>query len=211
MLSASEANRRYFEAAYRTGIHGWGVEAPSEYAVASLDALTASIPGGTVLDIGCGEGRHAIAAAAMGFRVTAIDYEPLAIQRARWFAKAAGAKGITFRRASVFELPFKASAFDAVLDYGCLHHQRKRDWPTYQANILRALKPRGFYILSVFSPRFRLFRAGTQHWHVAQGAYRRCFTRQDLDDFLGGDFDIITMSEEKGDRGGFWHLLVQRI
>lgn len=209
MVSASDANRRYFHEAYRTGVHGWAAEAPCEYAVACLERLKRLVPGGRLLDLGCGEGRHALAAARMGFQVTAVDYEPLALKRARRRARQDGVTGVTFREANALALPFAASRFDAVLDYGCLHHQRKSDWKAYKANVLRVLKPGGFYIASVFSPRFRLFRPGARRWHIACGAYRRCFTRQDLAAFLGADFEVLEISEETGDDGGFWRVLAQ--
>ena len=66
--SAAEADRRYFRQAYRNGRHGWGVEEPSSYAVEFLGRLKGIIPGGRLLDIGCGEGRHAIIAAKLGLQ-----------------------------------------------------------------------------------------------------------------------------------------------
>jgi 2-polyprenyl-3-methyl-5-hydroxy-6-metoxy-1,4-benzoquinol methylase len=63
MLSAARANRYYFRQAYRTGQHGWEVTKPSPYALKSLRFVKCKIPGGRLLDIGCGEGRHSIAAA----------------------------------------------------------------------------------------------------------------------------------------------------
>ena len=209
MLSARKANRQYFREAYRTGIHGWAVDEPSPYAVDFLKRLRRQVPGGKLLDVGCGEGRHSFAAARLGFEVTAIDYEPLALKRVRQFARTQNVGQITVRWADVFSLPFRAS-FDIVLDYGCLHHQRKCDWRAYKASIVRVLRPRGYYVLSVFSPRFRFFRKSRRPWHIARGAYRRCFTREDLAELLGQDFDIIEMSEERGKDGGFWHALLQR-
>ena len=209
MLSAEKANRRYFRQAYRTGRHGWSVERPSRYAVGFLRWLKRRIPGGSLLDVGCGEGRHAIAAARLGFNVTAVDYEPLALKRARQFAKAGKVEGIIFRKADVLRVPFGCS-FDVVLDYGCLHHQPKRDWPAYKAAILRALKPGGFYVLSVFSSRFGLFKRGGRAWHIAQGAYRRFFTTSDIAALFGRDFDILKLTEEKGNQRGFWHVLMRR-
>jgi ubiquinone/menaquinone biosynthesis C-methylase UbiE len=209
MLSAREANRSYFREAYRTGEHGWGAKEPSAYAVAFLEQVKQIVPGGKLLDVGCGEGRHSFAAAGLGFEVTAIDYEPLALRRARQFAKAEGITGVRFREADVFRLPLSESSFDVVVDYGCLHHQRKGDWPAYMASILRVLKAGGFYVLSVFSPRFRFFRGSRRRWHIAYGAYRRCFTRREIVELFREDFEVMEITEERGKEGGFWHVLMR--
>jgi SAM-dependent methyltransferase len=207
--SAGKANRRYFRDAYRTGRHGWGVDEPSPYAVAFLRRLKRMVPNGRLLDIGCGEGRHAIAASRLGFVVTAVDLEPLALRRARRFAEDKGARGIVFRRADVLRMPAPAMPFDVVLDYGCLHHQKKSDWAAYRAGVLRVLSPGGFFILSVFSPKFSLFRGRSKNWHIAQGAYRRCFTRKDILGLFGREFQVLEMIEENGGHG-FWHVLFRR-
>ena len=209
-LSADEANRRYFRTAYRNGQHGWGIDKPSPFALAYLARLTHRIPGGKLLDLGCGEGRHAIAAAQAGFRAVGIDYEPLALERARSFARAAQIKNITFRLADIFSLPFPSSSFDIVLDYGCLHHQRKSDWPGYKTSVLHVLKRHGFFVLSVFSPRFRMFEGSKRPWHIAHGAYRRCFTRKDILDLFNSDFELLEITEQLGAGGGFWHAFMER-
>jgi len=210
MLTAQDANRKYFREAYRTGEHGWPEEKSSPYAVDYLKRVRPLVPGGELLDIGCGEGRHAFAAARLGFKVTAIDYEPLALQRARRFAKNKKIEGITFQKADVYRMPFPDSYFDVILDYGCFHHQRKSDWPAYRRSILRVLKPEGYYILSVFSPKFYLFRGSRRRWHIAYGAYRRCFTPKEIEKLFGGDFEIVSMTEERGRGGGFWHVLMKK-
>ena len=74
--------------------------------MAFLRRLRRAIPGGRLLDVGCGEGRHAIAAAKLGFRVVAIDYEPLALRRARRFAKAGNVRGVAFRLADILRAAF---------------------------------------------------------------------------------------------------------
>jgi ubiquinone/menaquinone biosynthesis C-methylase UbiE len=210
MVSAREANRRYFREAYRGGEHGWAVDVPSPYAVRFLRRLKQILPHGKLLDIGCGEGRHSVAAARLGFRVTAIDYEALALKCARRAAKAKETAGITFRKADVFSLPFPEASFDIILDYGCLHHQRKTDWPEYKASILRVLKAGGFYVLSVFSPDFHLFAGSRRNWHIAYGAYRRCFTRNEIIRLYGSDFQVVELVEQGGKDGGFWHALLRR-
>ena len=210
MLSAQQANRRYFRQAYRSGQHGWAVEEPSAYAVAFLKRLKRQVPSGKLLDLGCGEGRHAILAAKLGFRVTAIDYEPLALKAARHFAQLKQVRRIAFRKADVFSLPFRTSSFDIILDYGCLHHQRTVAWPAYKASILRLLKSDGFYILSVFSRRFRLFRGSRRRWHIAYGAYRRWFSKREIHEMFAGNFELLDMCEQRGRGGGFWHVLMKK-
>jgi SAM-dependent methyltransferase len=209
-LTAEKVNRGYFRDAYRTGRHGWGVEEPSPYAVRFLKRLRRIVPRGQLVDIGCGEGRHAIAASELGFRVTAVDYEPLALKRARRFATEKGATGVVFRKADVLRLPVQKPPFDIVLDYGCLHHQRKIDWPAYKASVLRVLAPDGFFILSVFSPKFPLFHGRRRKWHIARGSYRRCFTRGDILRLFGREFEPLEIIEENGGRHGFWHVLFRR-
>ena len=210
MLSAAEANRQYFRKAYCTGKHGWAVENPSPFAAKFLNRLKQIVPGGRLLDIGCGEGRHAIVASRLGFKVTAVDYEPSALKRARRIAKDGGVQGIIFRVANVLCFPRPETVFDIVLDYGCLHHQRKVDWPAYKASVLRVLSPNGFFILSVFSPKFSLFHGSKKNWHIAQDAYRRYFTRRDILKLFGREFEVLEMIEENGGQHGFWHVLFRR-
>jgi len=210
MIPAEEANRRYFRRAYSTGRHGWEADKPSRYALALLEKIRKHVPKGTLLDLGCGEGRHSIAAAGLGFKVVGVDYEPLALKRAKKATKKAGVTGISFRKADVFDLPYPGSTFDVVLDYGCLHHQKKADWAVYRAGILKVMKRHAFLVLSVFSPRFRMFSGSQRKWHIAQGAYRRCFTRGDITSLFGSDFDILEIFEQKGHGGGFWHTLMKR-
>jgi len=210
MLTADQANRRYFREAYRSGLHGWAVEEPSAYAVHFLKRVQGLVAGGRLLDVGCGEGRHSIAAAQLGFRVVGVDYERLALKRARRFASRKGVMGITFREGNLFDLPFPEASFDVVLDYGCLHHQRKGDWPAYKAAVLRVLRPEGFFVLSTFSRHFHMFRGSRRSWHIAHGAYRRCFSRKEIVGLFAREFAIMEIAEEREEVRGFWHVLMQR-
>jgi SAM-dependent methyltransferase len=211
MRSASEENRRYFRQAYETGRHGWEAREPSPYVAAALALAARQTGGRRLLDLGCGEGRHSLLAARMGFAPTGVDFEPLAIRRARAAAGEAGlAARIHWLVADVLALPFLSAAFDLVLDYGCLHHQRKSDWARYMRGLRWVLKPGGLFVLSAFSTAFRAYGPQERSWHLAHGAYRRFFTARDLHGLLGREFEFLSLDEEREGTRGFWHALLRK-
>lgn len=211
MRNAYTENRRYFRQAYETGRHGWQSDEPSPYVAQNLAKVARVAPGGRLLDLGCGEGRHCLVAARMGFMPTGVDYEPLAIQRAQKRAQQAGLLDrVDFVVADIYALPFPRSAFDVLLDYGCLHHQKKSDWSRYQAAVLLMLKPGGHFLLSTFSTAFRTYGPQERSWHLAHGAYRRFFTAEDLHQLFDRDFEFLSLEEERDDVRGFWHALLAR-
>lgn len=75
---------------------------------AELDA------GATVLDVACGNGNAALAAAHRFCKVVGIDYVPSLLDRARARAEAEKLK-VEFSQADAEALPFPAESFDAVL------------------------------------------------------------------------------------------------
>jgi cyclopropane fatty-acyl-phospholipid synthase-like methyltransferase len=211
MRTAYEENRRYFRQAYETGSHGWESRVPSPYVERNLAAVAASATGRRLLDLGCGEGRHSLLAARLGFVPTGVDYEPRAISRARKFADEAGlGDAVTWLVADVLRLPFRPGSFDVVIDYGCLHHQKKSNWPDYLAAVTTALTPEGHFLLSVFSTAFRTYGPQERAWHLAHGAYRRFFTAGELRRLFDPAFEFLSLEEEREERRGFWHARMQR-
>ena len=70
--------------------------------------------GERVLDVACGNGNAALAAARRFCEVTGVDYVPALLDRARLRATAEGLEA-TFQEADAEDLPFSDDAFDAVL------------------------------------------------------------------------------------------------
>lgn len=97
-----------------------------------------------------------------------------------------------------------------LVDYGCLHHQKKADWRRYQAVVSRVLKPGGYFLLSVFSTAFRVYGPQERRWHLGHGAYRRFFTAEDLHGLLDSEFEFVRLEEERDEVRGFWHALLRR-
>lgn len=68
---------------------------------------------GVALDVGAGDGRNAIWLAEHGWRVTAVDFSSVALDRGRSVAEAAGV-GVEWRLADLLEWVPPADAFDLV-------------------------------------------------------------------------------------------------
>ncbi|MFG3341027.1 class I SAM-dependent methyltransferase [Glycomyces sp. NPDC048151] len=77
-------------------------------------------PGQTVLDIACGPGPFAIAAALAGAEVTALDAAPALLETARHRARDAGAE-VAWVEADMTAVPLGDDAFDLVASaFGCM-------------------------------------------------------------------------------------------
>jgi SAM-dependent methyltransferase len=201
---------RFFRRAYETGVHGWPVEGPTP----ELRDYLRRIPPGRALDLGCGEGRHAILMAKMGFRVEAVDLEPLALAKAQAFARRAGVRGrIRFSRGDALGLRFPAASFDVLLDSGCFHHVTKADWPRYVAGVARVLRPGGALLLTVFSTKFRHFpgERRTRPWLYHRNHYDRFFRRGQIAPIFAPAFALEEIREEHHGLAGFWHCRLRRV
>ena len=76
--------------------------------------VTGSLPPGTALDLGCGEGGDAVWLAGLGWRVTAVDVSVTALERASTYAARAGVEDhIDFQRHDLAHT-FPVGAFDLV-------------------------------------------------------------------------------------------------
>src|SRR6188472_2953535 len=171
MTTIYAKQKKFFRKAYETGEHGWPETGPTPQ-VAALAARAGSGRGRTALDLGCGEGRHTILLARMGYDVTAFDLEPLALEKARAAVRKSGLTA-RYKAGDALHPDFDDAAFDLVLDYGCFHHVVTRDWPRYRRQIARILKPGGHLLLSVFSTKFRHHakERRTRNWIVHRNHY----------------------------------------
>jgi len=214
-MSLYARQAEYFREAYRRGEHGWPVEGPEPRIAAALRQLQPRLPGGLVLDLGCGEGRHAFCAAERGFRVIGVDYESLAVERARALAVKHPGVGdrVAFQVADLFALPFRPSTFDVVIDYGCFHHVRRGDTGRYIDRVLSLLRPGGYFLLSCFSTKFKHHPGERRRrdWLVHRGHYDRFFRKGDFDRIFGGWCDVLKIQEERNGLLGFYHVVMRKM
>lgn len=111
----------------------------------------------TILDIGCGTGRHAIELAKRGYQVTGVDLSEAQLARAREKAAAAGVT-VDFRQGDARQLEFGAE-FDLammVCEGGfCLMETDEMNFRILQG-ACRALKPGGKLVLTALNALFPL-------------------------------------------------------
>jgi len=117
----------------------------------------------TVLDIGCGTGRHAIELAARGYQVTGVDLSEGQLARAREKAAAAGVS-VDFRQCDARELEF-AAAFDLAMMI-CEGAFPLMETDEMNFRILRgacrALRPAGKLVLTTLNALYPLARAARE-------------------------------------------------
>lgn len=118
---------------------------------------------GRALDVGCGEGSHAVYLAQQGFFVVGLDFVPAALIAARTRAAQAGVE-IELRECDVTDYS-SPSPFDVVLDSGCLHHLPKGKVGGYRKRLDEWLAPGGDFVLVHFAhrPRLQWIPAGPKH------------------------------------------------
>ena len=98
------------------------------------------VPGGEVLDLACGRGRHSRFLASLGFRVCAVDRDPQAL------AALAGIAGIAVQQSDLENglWPLAGRQFDGVIVTNYLHR------PLFP-RILDALSPTGLLVYETFA------------------------------------------------------------
>ena len=100
-----------------------------------------------VLDVGCGNGMHAIRAASTGAGVVGIDYDLRHLCAGRTFSAERGAQAISFLLANVEgALPFRTGRFDLVLLLDVIEHLHQR--VELLGEIHRVLRPDGMLLVS---------------------------------------------------------------
>lgn len=149
-------------------------------------------PGDLVLDLGCGEGRHAITAHldkgvhAVGVDLCLSDLMTTVEKYTPMAHHASPAAAFSLSCANALQLPFADDTFDKVICSEVLEHIE--DWQGVLAEIERVLKPGGAFCASV--PRSwpeRICWTFSREYHDTEGGHLRIFNarrlRRDIESF----------------------------
>jgi methyl halide transferase len=128
----------HWEERYRAGQAPWDTGRPSS----ELERTVAEerIAPCRAFELGCGTGANAVWLAQQGFDVTAVDISPLAIERARQRAAAAGVN-VRFLQADVLNLPDLGAPCRFYFDRGCYHVVRRENADGFVQALERITEP----------------------------------------------------------------------
>jgi SAM-dependent methyltransferase len=128
----------------------WGQAIPPEATAAEVDFLTGALrvpPGGRILDVPCGLGRHALELARRGYRMTGVDLSEESLARARASAAAEGLE-IDWVRGDMRRLPRKRAAFDGAFCFGnSFGYLEYADMEAFLKSVARALRPGARFVV----------------------------------------------------------------
>jgi SAM-dependent methyltransferase len=120
-------------------------------------------PGVRILDLCCGQGRHAVPLARAGYRMTGLDRSTYLLRKAQQMAQQAGV-AVQWVRGDMRWLPWQGQ-FDACVNlftaFGYFQDEAENEQVLHQ--VCKALKPGGLFLLDVSNRDYSLLH----RWPIA--------------------------------------------
>lgn len=197
-------------------------DATSPWATAEpwvLDHAPSLAPNSRILDLGAGIGRHALAFAAMGHQVTALDAAEAAIA-----AIEAAAEGVTTTLAPMTDLPYGDGAFDHVLAWNVIYHGDETIVRRCLTEIARVTRTGGTFMATMLSARrLPVERAKATGREISRNTWTfdgpgdkvhpHYFCKAADLIALMPEFELLTLFDRVHEKPGswHWHLLAEKI
>jgi SAM-dependent methyltransferase len=101
-----------------------------------------------VLDLGCGNGRHLVHFAGLGYSVYGLDYAPTALRLAGdWLAERRLSAEMAC--ADMKAIPFRSGSFDALISFQVINHGTLDDIRRTTGEVHRVLREGGWLFVTV--------------------------------------------------------------
>lgn len=197
----------------------WEEKSPPLAEVVEFASELKQLNAGTVLDLGCGAGRHAILLAKEGFQVAALDVSETALKTLDTRLKTESISNVMLIQHEMGRLPFIENYFDGIVSTNVLHHGKLVEIKKTVNELYRVMKTgASAFLIALSSSDFRkgtgaklerntfVFKKGEE-----RGIIHHFFTRQELESFLR-KFETLSFNErlipvEQG--GNRAHFLVK--
>lgn len=180
-------------------------------------------PASRILDLGAGIGRHALAFAAMGHKVVAMDAADAAVSA---ITAAASNQGLTVEtnQATMTELPYADASFDHVLAWNVIYHGDETVVRRTMAEVARVTRPGGTFMATMLSARrLPVEQAKAKGREISRTTWvfegpgdkihpHYFCNAPDLLALLWG-FEVFTLFDRPHEKPGswHWHLLAERL
>jgi SAM-dependent methyltransferase len=103
----------------------------------------------TVLDLGCGNGRHVVALTTLGFRVIGLDISRTGLKLSQQWLQESQQQADLIQADTRYPLPIRDNSLDGLLSTQVIHHALQTEVQLSIAEIYRVLKPSGLAFVTV--------------------------------------------------------------
>lgn len=202
MEHSPETQKQYFQFAYQTGSDIWSHIPYQNKAEQMLPPIEKD---SLVLDIGAGRGLWAMKLVEYNFKVLGIDYISSIVEKVNQRIADEGYQDrARFMVGDALDIPFIDHGFDMVTDIGTLQHITSGNWSHYNKEIIRVLKPHGYFLNVSLSKKTKHFlgwnpRTDTRGDYSKFGVHYHFFDESELTSIFANDFNIIDQQFESYD------------
>jgi ubiquinone/menaquinone biosynthesis C-methylase UbiE len=184
---ASSGQVRAWDEAYSQEHLRW--RGPSDLDLSRLD--------GRVLELGCGDGKTAIALIEKGLRVVGLDLSGTALSA---LSKRSGSDRLSLVQGNAIDLPFREGVFDCVTAAHMIDHLLSTERSQAVDEIRRVLRPHGLVVGRFFSVDDMRFGKGTEiepnTYLRGVGVFNHYFSEQEILALFSG-FEVISIRSTK--------------
>jgi 2-polyprenyl-3-methyl-5-hydroxy-6-metoxy-1,4-benzoquinol methylase len=155
--------------------------------------------GASILDIGCGTGRHSIELTKRYYKLTGIDISEPQLKRARDNAKSLNLS-IDFKKHDARELPYFNEFDMVIMIYGGAFPLMETDEMNFEIlkNAEKALKTNGKLIFTTLNGLFPLFHPGKDNLETIQTGGTPSSQKNSFDLMTFRDYNTTTIVDELG-------------
>lgn len=174
-----------YNAIYTKIAHPYGEGKPDPL----VRLLSELIPQGTAVDLGAGDGRHALALVRGGWNVLAVDTSEVGLEKLRGYAQGLNQDRIQTILTDIATWE-PEEEIDAMLAVFVLHHLFREQAQTVLRRMQKKTRTGGMHAIATFTPDGDFYRE-----HPEEGWFYP--TKEELQEIYQG-WEIVQLREEKG-------------
>ncbi|EQD30896.1 Methyltransferase type 11 [mine drainage metagenome] len=169
----------------------------------------------TILDLGCGAGRHLVYLAQQGFFVVGQDISQAGLKMAQQHLKSEHLYNCILVHHDVTKLPFPDGSFNAVISTNALHHNRLKDINRAIGEIYRVLARNGILFVNLTADeehtKGRMIEKGSYVTTkgIEKGIIHHLFTEKEIEKSFS-KFKVIRLTPPT-EQEKHWLLLAEKI